>query len=110
MNGSCCSAAAGVHDLQTYIGDIAGQKEKEARDAEKFIHHKISALRRWAELEMEVGKQDAERWRAEMDKHRDSLLNDDKPFVISRLRQEPLLLVRRTRRSGLWNGEGLFRV
>jgi len=62
---------AGVHNLQTYVGDIAGQKEQEARDAEKFIHHPIPAVRRWAELEMRAGKEDAERWRAEMDKNRD---------------------------------------
>jgi hypothetical protein len=63
--------AAGVHNLQTYVGDIASQKEQEARDAEKFIHHTIPAVCRWAELEMRAGKQDAERWRAEMDKNRD---------------------------------------
>ena len=62
---------AGVHNLQTYMGDIAGQKEQEARNAEKFIHHRIPAVRRWAELEMEAGRQDAARWRAQMDKDRD---------------------------------------
>jgi hypothetical protein len=63
--------AAGVHNLQTYMGDIAGQKEQESRNAEKFIHHRIPAVRRWAEIEIEAGKQDAARWRAQMDKDRD---------------------------------------
>jgi hypothetical protein len=63
--------AAGVHNLQTYMGDIAGQKEQEARNAEKFIHHQIPAVRRWAEIEMEAGRQDAARWRTQMDKDRD---------------------------------------
>lgn len=62
---------AGVHNLQTYVGDIAGQKEQEVRTAEKFINHPIPAVRRWAEIEMRAGKQEAERWRAEMDKYRD---------------------------------------
>jgi hypothetical protein len=62
---------AGVHNLQTYMGDIAGQKEQEARNAEKFIHHPIPAVRRWAELEIEAGRQDAARWRAQMDNDRD---------------------------------------
>ncbi len=63
--------AAGVHSLQTYMGDIAGQKEKEARDAEKFLHYPIPAVRRWAEIEIEAGKRDAEQFRAEEDKRRD---------------------------------------
>jgi hypothetical protein len=63
--------AAGVHDLQPYMGDIAGEKEKEAQNAEKFLHHKVPAVRRWAEQEIETNKRDAERFKAQADKFRD---------------------------------------
>lgn len=62
---------AGVHSLQSYMGDIAGQKEQEAKNAEKFLNHRLPSVRRWADIEIGSAKRDAEYFRAQDDKFRD---------------------------------------
>jgi len=63
--------SAGVHSLQTYVGDISSQKEQEANDAEKFLNHRLPAVRKWAENEMASARQQAEHFRAYHDKARE---------------------------------------
>jgi hypothetical protein len=54
---------AGVHSLQTYMGDIASLHDHEALIASKFLTHPISAVRRWARIELEESRLQAERRR-----------------------------------------------
>ena len=42
---------AGVHNLQLYSGDIAGQHEKEAGMARLFLRHELRRVREWAQSE-----------------------------------------------------------
>jgi len=54
---------AGVHSLQTYMGDIAGAQEAEARDARKFFNHDLRRIREWARIEHAGSLQNAQRMR-----------------------------------------------
>ena len=51
---------AGVHSLQVYSGDIAGQHEAEAAAARKFLNHPIRRIREWAVLEEQQAEKAAE--------------------------------------------------
>lgn len=62
---------SGVHSLQTYMGDIAAQKEQEAELARKFLNHPVPRVHQWAEYEIESAKQQATMFRALDDKHRE---------------------------------------
>ncbi len=53
----------GSHSLQTYIGDIASQKQKEAEVAREFLNHPLRRVREWAEYEISSCEQDAKMWR-----------------------------------------------
>ncbi|MGK7899768.1 MAG: hypothetical protein AB4372_40660, partial [Xenococcus sp. (in: cyanobacteria)] len=50
------------HNLQTYIGDIALQKTKEAEIAISFLDHPLRRIREWASYEIESCQQDAQHW------------------------------------------------
>ncbi|MCJ7586341.1 MAG: hypothetical protein MUQ00_00320 [Candidatus Aminicenantes bacterium] len=54
---------AGAHSFQMYSGDIAAQREKEAREAFKFLDHPIKRISEWARLESKRGLREAEMWR-----------------------------------------------
>jgi hypothetical protein len=54
---------AGVHSMQTYMGDIAGAHESEARDARKFFNHNLRRIREWARIEHEGALENAQRMR-----------------------------------------------
>jgi hypothetical protein len=60
-----------VHSLQTYVRDIAGHKEQEARNAEKFLNHRLAPVRRWADIEIASAMSQAKLFRAQDDKFRD---------------------------------------
>jgi hypothetical protein len=54
---------AGLHSLQTYTGDIASIHDREASIATKFLTHLIPAVQRWARIELEDSRKQAEHWR-----------------------------------------------
>ena len=54
---------AGVHSFQTYTGDIAGQHEREAQTARRFLNHGVKRVREWAQREVETSLHEAECWR-----------------------------------------------
>lgn len=54
---------AGVHSLQTYMGDIAGAQEAEAKDARKFFNHDLRRIRQWARIEHDRSLENAQRMR-----------------------------------------------
>jgi hypothetical protein len=53
------------------VGDIAGQKEQEPKNAEKFLNHRLRSVRRWADIEIASAKRDAEYFRAQDNKFQD---------------------------------------
>jgi hypothetical protein len=60
---------AGVHSLQTYMGDIAGAHESEAQDARRFFSHDLRRIRQWARIEHASALQNAQlhrEWEDEM--------------------------------------------
>ena len=60
---------AGVHSLQTYMGDIAGAHESEAQDARRFFIHDLRRIRQWARIEHASALQNAQlhrEWEDEM--------------------------------------------
>jgi len=61
---------AGVHSWQTYWGDIAAAKEKEAKVAEKFLTYPLPAVQKWADVEISSALQQATLFRGEEDKWR----------------------------------------
>ncbi len=56
------SFSAGRHSFQMYSGDIAGQHEREAAIAERFLAHAIRGIREWAALEAQSSRRSAQRW------------------------------------------------
>jgi hypothetical protein len=54
---------AGVHDLRSYVGDIADQHEQEAEVAKKFLRHQVRRIGEWAALELQQAKAEARYWR-----------------------------------------------
>lgn len=54
---------AGVHNLQSYMGDIASQHEKEADIARKFLDHPLRKIREWAQIEINDSESQAKYWR-----------------------------------------------
>jgi hypothetical protein len=55
--------AAGVHSLQTYMGDIASIHDREGLIASKFLTHPIVPVQRWARIELEESRKQADDWR-----------------------------------------------
>lgn len=53
----------GVHNLQGYMGDIAGQKLEEAEIARKFLNHPLPRIQEWAQLEIMDAESQAAFWR-----------------------------------------------
>jgi hypothetical protein len=53
----------GVHNLQGYQGDIAGQHEQEAEMARKFLDDRLRRIREWAALEVRQARAEADYWR-----------------------------------------------
>ena len=43
---------AGVHNLQSYVGDIAGQKQNEADIARKFMDYPLRRIQKCAQIEI----------------------------------------------------------
>lgn len=56
----------GVHSLQMYSGDIAGQHDAEAAMAERFLDHPIRRIREWAHAEIRQS-----RWQAQQARERE---------------------------------------
>jgi len=54
--------AASRHHLQLYTGDMAANHRQEAERAKPFLFHRISAIRRWAENEVDMGEKQARNW------------------------------------------------
>lgn len=54
---------AGLHSMQMYTGDIASIHDREALIASKFLTHPIAAVQRWARIELEDSRKQAEQWR-----------------------------------------------
>jgi hypothetical protein len=54
---------AGVHNLQSYSGDIADQHEQEAEIAKKFLGHHVRRIGEWAALEVQQAQAEARYWR-----------------------------------------------
>jgi hypothetical protein len=54
---------AGVHSLQSYMGDIAGQKQQEADMAKQFLRHPLRRVREWAQIEILDAESQAKFWR-----------------------------------------------
>jgi len=55
--------AAGVHSFQSYMGDIAGQHQKEADIARKFLTYPLPKIQEWAQLEIMDAESQANYWR-----------------------------------------------
>ncbi len=53
---------ASTHNLQMYSGDIASTHRKEAERARPLLSHPNSAIRRWAEIEVARGEEQARQW------------------------------------------------
>jgi hypothetical protein len=53
---------AGVHNLQSYMGDIAGQKQQEADVARKFLDYPLRRIREWAQIEIMDAESQARFW------------------------------------------------
>lgn len=51
--------------IQSFSGDIAGQKMEAAKKAEKFLQHRLAAIREWATVEKESSEAMARRFRQE---------------------------------------------
>ncbi len=54
---------AGVHDLQLYVGDIAGQKLQEGEIARKFLKYPLPRIQEWAQIEIMDAESQAAYWR-----------------------------------------------
>jgi hypothetical protein len=54
---------AGVHNLQSYMGDIAGQKQNEADIARKFLNYPLRRIQQWAQIEIMDAEAQAEFWK-----------------------------------------------
>jgi hypothetical protein len=58
---------AGTHHLQMYVGDIASQREAEAKSVRPFFNNKIKRIREWARYEYDSGIREAGRHRERED-------------------------------------------
>jgi len=54
---------AGVHNLQTYVGDIADQHKREAELGKKFLNHPLRPIREWAQIEILDSEVQANFWK-----------------------------------------------
>jgi hypothetical protein len=52
----------GSHSLQTYVGDMALHKEREAEIAKKFLDYPLRRVREWAEHEISSCEQEIKYW------------------------------------------------
>lgn len=55
--------AAGVHDWQSYMGNIAAQHLREAEIAKRFLGHRLPRIREWAQIELMEAEAQAKYWR-----------------------------------------------
>jgi hypothetical protein len=51
---------AGTHSFQTYVGDIASQREAEAASSRPFFNHRLKRIREWARYEYDSGVREAQ--------------------------------------------------
>jgi hypothetical protein len=58
---------AGIHNFQSFSGDIAEKYKQDAELAKRFLVHPIKAIRMWAKYEMEDALFQAERWKIRQD-------------------------------------------
>ena len=54
--------AAGVHNFQSYMGDIAAQHLHEAEIAKHFLGHRLRRIREWANIEVMEAEAQAKYW------------------------------------------------
>jgi hypothetical protein len=60
---------AGVHNLQGYMGDIAGQKQHDADVARKFLKYPSARIQEWAQIEIRDAENQAAFWKELEEEH-----------------------------------------